>query len=236
MGPFVGAGLIDSINPCAMLVLVFFVWLVFYLCRRSQDILVVGILFIVSIFITFSFLEFGTFEKFRSLELYYLLSKVLYLFIGIVMIFSGIFKVRDWWISLRGGDFKKTFLKTPALLSAKNHEGLSKRNSWVKLGMISLLSGFVFAFLASVCRGQPYLTMLAYISGAQHQKVPALLYVVIYNFLTVVPLLSVFLLIFLGVQSGGLARFWEKHFSKVKIVQAGVLLGLGFGLLFMFRS
>ena len=50
----------------------------------------------------------------------------------------------------------------------------------------------------------------------------------------VVPLIVVFLLAFLGVESGDLARFVERNTATVKLFTALLFLGLGLWLIYAF--
>ncbi len=229
---FIGAGLIDGMSPYAMVVVLFFLWFVFSFCQNGGEFLAVGICFIMSVFLTMSLVELGVFEKFRILEIYELLVRVFFQAVAVMMLILGFSNFRDWKRCVEGKK-EGACARLPFLLQAQAPRHSRAVRSKISLIAISIVSGFIFSFLASVCRGQPFLTMLAYTSGAQNQKLTAFLYVVVYNLLAILPLVSIFFVVLWLLQLKGLAERVEKNFSKIKIINAGVLFGLGFGLLYM---
>lgn len=77
----VGAGLIDGINPCAFATIIFFISFLGVAGYKKKELANIGIFFILAVFITYFLLGFGLFNFLFHLQIYDLLSKVLYILI-----------------------------------------------------------------------------------------------------------------------------------------------------------
>ena len=241
--PFLKAGLLDSLTPCTFTALVFFVALFYFVSFKKQEIAVLGICFVLSVFLTNIFVELGTFEPFRNLELFSLISKSLYLFIGFLAVILGLFNLSDWWSYLRFHDPAKFIIKTPMILESKSrmadgqiiNQSLKEKTGFLfGLGFAAVVSGFFIALLKSTCQGQLYLPVFVSLFETPAFKMKAITYVILYSLLSVFPFFLVLFFILSRASLRKLAKVFDGHVSKFKIISAAVFLGLGFGLIFMF--
>ena len=86
------AGLIDGINPCAFTVIVFFMSFLALQGYRKRELVVIGLTFIFSVFLTYLLLGVGIFQFLYRLEGFFLVSRIINFAVGIfsiVLSFSG---------------------------------------------------------------------------------------------------------------------------------------------------
>ncbi len=96
-----------------------------------------------------------------------------------------------------------------------------------RLVLSALVTGFLVSILEAVCTGQLYLPTIAFVLKSTPLKLQALLYLVIYNLMFILPLLIIFLLALFGVTSGQFANFLKKNLAGVKIIMVLVFFSLG---------
>ena len=232
--PFVISGFWEGFSPCAFSILVFFAASLVFLSFGKKEKKVFGALFIFAALGTLCLIEAGFFESFRSLELFSVMSQAAYIFLGVFSIVLGMLSMRDWWMCQKGEGSEKSFLKISGILGGGEDSRMG--SSLYRLGFFAILFGFLAAFFQSVCRGQVYFSMMLYFFGAEHQKIKAIFYIIVYNLFSVVPLILVFWIVFRAATDNRWKEYIRAHFSAVKIISAAVFFGLGFGLLFMFVS
>ncbi len=240
-------GLIDGINPCAFTVLVFFMSFLAFVGYRKKQMFVLGAFFILAVFITYLLIGLGLFEFFRRLEAFAFLSNLIYLLTAILALVLGAFSFYDYWVFKKTGNPEKVILKLPEIIKRQIHavikdktdkrsdEGLA-RGSVLKLAFAALSSGFIVSILESVCTGQLYLPTIVYVLSVEHLRLRALLYLLLYNLMFIMPLSVIFVFALLGMTSEGFAKIAKKHLAKIKFATAIVFLGLGLALLFIIRK
>lgn len=231
------AGLADGINPCAFTVLVFFIsFLTFAGYSRSQ-MFIIGLIFIFSVFITYFLVGLGMFESLRRLEIFHILSRVIYVITGAAAFILGGVSLYDFWIFRRTRDPEKMKLQLPALVKHQIHKiirtDLGRKKAFFSLIVATLICGFLVSFLELICTGQLYLPTIVYILKVETLRLKALLYLVLYNIMFVVPLLIILLLAAGGVTSQGFAKLAGKNLAGIKLITAFIFFGLGLLLFFM---
>lgn len=225
--PFIKSGFWAGLTPCAFLNIVFFAFVFLYLplTRKKKDL--AGVVFILSIFGTYYFLELGVFEAFRQSEIFEILVRGFYLLSGVVLVILGSMSLYDWYFLKRYRSDEKILLKFPGTVNSPEKNNLAHL---ARLLIFPGISGFLMALLSSHCRG--YLTLSSILSLVidGQMKVKTVVYNSLYNIMSVLPLILVFCLL----KSGMFQKIASSNIARAKIMSSGVLLGLGFGLLFMF--
>lgn len=244
----VGAGLIDGINPCAFTVLVFFISFLSFAGYKRQQIIILGSFFILAVFITYILIGIGLFEFFRRLEVFYFLSRLIYIATAIIAIGLGIFSLYDYWIFKKTNNPEAMKLKLPAFVKNQIHKVIREKTdlqrggpdipavSKFKLAFAALSSGFMVSILESICTGQMYLPTIIYVLGFAKLKLRALEYLLLYNLMFVLPLIGIFMLGLFGMTSEGFAKLARRNLAKIKIITAAVFFGLGIGLLLIIKK
>jgi hypothetical protein len=78
-----------------------------------------------------------------------------------------------------------------------------------------------------VCTGQVYLPTIIFVTGVPELRANAFLYLVLYNLMFIVPLIVIFVLVYLGTTYLQLAGFMRRHVALVKALTAVLFTSLG---------
>jgi cytochrome c biogenesis protein CcdA/fibronectin type 3 domain-containing protein len=215
LGMVVGAAIIDSINPCAISVLIFLLMFLTSLGNRRR-VLLVGIAYIVTVFLVYLIAGIGllTFLQSTSMTLYvYYAAAVLSIAIGAINIKDYVFP----------GD--KPTVAIPESRKPLIKKYIEKASVPAAVGLGAMVSLFELP-----CTGGIYLAILSLVGNNMtlDQGMP---YLVLYNLIFVLPLAIILVLIYFGV-SAKKANEWrlEKR-SKLRLVIGVVMLVLGAGML-----
>jgi cytochrome c biogenesis protein CcdA len=228
------AGLIDGLNPCAFATIVFLVSYLSFLGKQSREILTYGIIFTFGVFIAYIIAGVGLMAGFRQLSGFPLVTKGIYLVIGIFAFVLGIISFYDY-VLFRRGEITKMKLQLPMVLKKKIHGIIRKQTRSTKAGFLgTFVLGFVIAATEVVCTGQVYLPTIGYIMTVPELRAYAFLNLILYNIMFIIPLVGVFVAAFFGVTSEKMALQTKKHTGTVKLLTAMLFIGLGL-FLFFFR-
>jgi cytochrome c biogenesis protein CcdA len=96
-----------------------------------------------------------------------------------------------------------------------------------RLVLSALITGFLVSVLELICTGQTYLPTITFILKTTPLKLPALAYLLLYNFMFVAPLFIIFAFALFGATSGQFSKILQKHLPIIKILMAIVFFGLG---------
>lgn len=225
------AGLADGVNPCAFAVFVLFISYLAYLGKKQRKIVLAGLSFILAVFTTYLLVGIGILLFMRRLAIYSTVSHILNVSIGILAIILGSVSLYDYYLS-RKGKLESMKLQLPRSIKDQIHRFVRKTKGSKFLIPFSFATGIVISLFELGCTGQIYLPTIAFVVGDPGMQAQALGYLLLYNFMFIVPLLAVFALVGMGVQSQKLASITQKHTGKTKLLIATILFVLG-GLLLM---
>jgi len=245
----ISAGLIDGINPCAFTVIVFFISFLALQGYKKRELVVIGLCFIFAVFLTYFLLGLGIFNFLYRLGGFWLVTRIANISIGIFSILLGIFAIYDFLKYKKTGETEGLLLQLPPSVKNRIHyviglhyrktkssqpEQLERHKHIFKLIVTALVTGFLVSILEAVCTGQTYLPTISFILKTTTLKLQALSYLVVYNFMFIVPLLVIFVFALLGITSEQFANFLKKHLLAIKIMMA--ILFLGFGIFLIWRT
>jgi hypothetical protein len=236
----IGAGFVDGINPCAFTVIVFFISFLALQGYRKRELIAIGLCFIFSVFMTYLLIGLGIFSFFYRMSHFWLLAKIINYSIGTFCIALGFFAVYDFLKFKKTGETAGLALQLPKAVKNQIHkvigihyrvnkstESITHRRPLFKLIMSALITGFLVSLLEAVCTGQTYLPTITFILKTTSLKLQALEYLLLYNFMFVVPLLAIFILALFGVTSGQFSQFLKKHLLAIKVLMAVSFFGFG---------
>jgi len=240
----ISAGLGDGINPCAFTVIIFFISFLSLQGYRKRELIAIGLSFILAVFLTYILIGLGLFNIIYSLEKFSLVRKIFNISIGIFSITLGVLSVYDLV------QFKKTrhaeglILQLPEAVKNQIHKIIGwhyrkpkesgKRDSRPHISRLilsALVTGFLISFLELVCTGQLYLPTIKFVMETTAFKFQALIYLLLYNVMFIMPLCVIFLLALLGVTSEEFSKILKRHLEEIKILMAILFFALGVFLL-----
>lgn len=235
----ISAGLIDGINPCAFTVMVFFISFLMVQGYRKRELIIVGLSFIFSIFLTYILIGIGIFGFLYRLKNLWLMAKVFNLTIGIFSIILGVLAVYDFFKFKKTRSTDKLLLQLPVAVKNQIHSIIAihyrkskgsqepSRMLIFRLVLSALITGLLVSLLETVCTGQIYLPTISFVLKTTHLKLPALGYLLLYNLMFILPLLAIFFLSLWGLTAQQFAKVLKKHLLSIKILMAGLFFALG---------
>ena len=236
----IAVGLIDGINPCAVTVIVFFMSFLAFQGYRKREIVVIGLIFIFSVYLTYVLIGLGIFQFLYRLQSFWLLTKIINITVGVISIIFSIYALYDFI------QYKKTKSTDDMLLSLpkgiknqihkvigvhyrahnKPQEGAFKKHL-LGLALSALITGFLVSVLEAVCVAKIYLPTIVFVLKTTTLKLKALSYLLLYNLLFVLPLFIIFLFALFGTSSERFSAILKGHLGTIKILMGIMFLGLG---------
>ncbi|MFH1504320.1 MAG: hypothetical protein ABIH08_02890 [Candidatus Omnitrophota bacterium] len=232
------SGLADGVNPCAFAVMVFFISFLAVYGYRKREIVLVGIAYCLAVFITYLLIGLGFFKFFYMLEEAYLFIRIFYYFISGFCFLTGGAALFDYFKFKKTGKAQDAVLQLPKFFKKRINFVIGshmreKKQSALGLIITSFLVGFLVSLLEAVCTGQVYLPTIVFILKNTSLKLKAAGYLVLYNFMFILPLIIIFLLSLLGVSSAKFNNFLKRNAGRIKIILAIVFFTLGVLVLFL---
>jgi len=173
------SSVIDSINPCAFSVLILTIAFLMSLGRDRNTILRIGGVYVFGIFLTYVFIGLGILQALQFLNVPHFMAKMG----AVVLIIVGSINIIN--------DFFPSFpikIKIPQF-AHKRIANLMEKGTLPAIFLLGIMVG-LYEF---PCTGGPYLMIL----GLLHDKetyLSGFLYLVLYNFIFVLPLLTILLI------------------------------------------
>jgi cytochrome c biogenesis protein CcdA len=222
--PVLIGGLLDGVNPCAFTTLIFLLASLALAGRGRRDVLVIGLLFSLSVFVTYLAVGLGFFTALRAAAGYAAVSLVLrWILFAVLLVFAGL-SIYDFF-KIRAGKPAEIVLQLPLGLKQRIHAAIRSRVRTAAIAGSSLVLGFLVSIFEFACTGQVYLPTLAYLVRIR-ENTRALPLLLLYNLGFIAPLLAVFAAAYLGVGSKAITRFFQNHMAAVKVGLAVFFLGL----------
>jgi len=214
----VWAAVVDSINPCAISSLVFFMSLLSVANIGVRRMGLAGVSFLVACFITYMAMGFGLLKILEFLTAFHGVKRIIELLLMVMMLVFAFLSFRDAFRYHRTGRSEDVSLKLPAALQARIHRvmktGLRRRNLIV--GGLGI--GVSVTLLESVCTGQVYVPVLVMMIKSGQSMLRSALYLCLYNVIFVLPLAIVLALTCAGMSTPALVNWSRKNVTISKIL------------------
>lgn len=219
LGTVLVTAAIDSINPCAIGVLILMISVLLASGQNTKRLLVIGSLYILSVFVVYLLAGVGLMYFFARLPL--VLTEYIAITVGVLIIFAGLLEIKDYfwygrWFSL---SIPKGFAK-------KIHDKSSK----ITVVGVILLGAFVSA-VELPCTGAPYLAIITLLS--QYFDFTALMLLVLYNIVFVSPLLVILLLVATGRKLHDIKKWKQSNRAYMRLLIGLLLIAMGWLLMFI---
>jgi len=220
------SGLIDGINPCAFATIIFFISYLTLINRKGRDILWVGGMFALSVFLTYFLIGTGALKMITSLSFLPLVRKIFVLVTAALALILGGVSLFDYLQFKKKGTTKDAKLQLPPFLKNLIHSAIRKNVKLSNYILMAAVTGFIVSLLELACTGQIYLPTIMFISTIPDLKANALLYLLFYNLMFIVPLVLVFSFTYWGTTSAQWAELTNKNFGKIKMAMTLLFFGL----------
>ncbi|MGQ9681432.1 MAG: hypothetical protein ACUVX9_02725 [Anaerolineae bacterium] len=220
------AGLVDGLNPCAFATIVFFISYLSFAGRKGREILLVGGMFALGVFLTYLGVGVGLLKALAALPFLPAVSRYLYGFTALLCLILAAGSLYDWY-QMRRGRPDEMKLKLPTRLRRQINRVIREGANVRAIAGVALVTGVVISLIELACTGQVYLPTIIFVLGVPALRARGLLYLLLYNVLFVLPLVVVFVLAYWGTTSERLGQFVNKRTGVIKLATAGLFVLLG---------
>ena len=204
---------IDSINPCAIGVLILMISVMLGAKQSTSRMLLLGGLYVFSVLVVYFLAGLGLLYFLSTIPLW--ITEYLSISVGILIISAGILEIKDFFW------YGKWFsLTIPGRFVEKIHL-LSNRTT---VPGVILLGAFVSA-VELPCTGAPYLAIITMLS--QYFDFTAFLLLILYNIIFVLPLVAILAAVMLGTKVQDLARWKQSSRAHMRLAIGIILIILG---------
>lgn len=220
------AGLADGFNPCAFSIVIVLAGILAAGGRGRKARLLGGLAFCASSFLTYMAMGMGLMHLVRAMEEMRLVHNILMAVLSCILFILAFLSVRDAFryrkenvpsaIALQLPDCVKKLIRSQAEASWKGHAVV----------VSGFVCGFVVTLLDSLCTGQIYVPLVAFISNESADARPFWL-LLIYNLAFIAPLVTLFVVSALGISSQRLSHWSKRNVFPSKIAMAFVFAALG---------
>ncbi|MBN2518117.1 MAG: hypothetical protein JXB14_04685 [Candidatus Altiarchaeota archaeon] len=210
-------GLIDGFNPCAFFVLTMLLSLLVYAKSRKR-MLIIGLTFVfISGFVYFLFMT-AMYSAIKSLNE----IKLLAIIGGVIALTMGVINLKDFFFFKKGVSLTISEDKKPKLY--KRMRGLLKAESFIALIVGTIVLAFVVNSYELICTAGLPLVYGNLLNAQQVDFLTSIMYLVLYNFFYVIPLLAIVLFF---VKSLGGMKMTQEQGELLKAISGFMMLGFG---------
>jgi cytochrome c biogenesis protein CcdA len=214
LGLVIGSAAIDSINPCAIGVLILMISVVLGGNKGTKRLISVGLAYIGAIFMTYLIAGLGLVYFFTKVPI--VIAEYLSMLVAALIILAAVIEVKEFFWYGKGFS-----LQIPTKFAKKIHEWSASKTSI--FGVMTL-----GAFVAAVelpCTGAPYLAIITVLRI--NFNLQAFFMMVLYNFIFVSPLLVILFMVAGGTKISKVAKFKEDGKGLMRLLMGLLLAALG---------
>lgn len=214
LGLVIGSAAIDSINPCAIGVLILMVSVILGGGKSTTRLLLLGGAYIFAIFATYLIAGLGLVYFFSEIPI--VIAEYLSIAVGLLVVLAGILEIKDYFWYGKGFS-----LQIPTFFAKKIHEYSTEKST--VLGVM-----FLGAFVAAVelpCTGAPYLAIITILRI--DFNFTALMLMVLYNLIFVAPLLVILFMVAGGAKISSVSKWKEDSKGLMRLFMGLLLAALG---------
>jgi len=205
--------LIDSINPCAIGVLILLVSTLLAGSKTKTQILRIGLIYIAAVYVTYFLAGLGLMFFLRSIPLW--VSQYISIVVGSIVVFAGLIEIKDFFWYGKGFS-----LQIGSDKAKKIHKYMEK----VTVPGVIFLGAFV-AGVELPCTGGPYLAITLILS--QNFNIWTLILLAIYNVIFVLPLVVILGMVFFGTKIQAVKHWKQSGRSLMRLAIGIILILLG---------
>ena len=216
-----GAAVVDSINPCAIAVLLILLTALMIASGDKKRALYGGLAFTLSIYITYFLFGLGLLQLIAITNIAGIIAKI----VGVIALIIGLANIKDFFFYGGGGfvmEIPRNWRPT-----------LKKILNGVTSPLGAFFAGFVVTLFELPCTGGPYFFVIGLLSQAEDivSIIPTLLF---YNVVFIIPLLLIVFAVYFGVSSIEKAEAWkEKNLRVLHLVAGIIMIALGIWVFFI---
>lgn len=212
--------LVDSINPCAIGVLVLLISTMMSLAHNRHRMLGLGLLYVTVVYITYFSAGLGLLYSIQKLNI----ADVIGMIVGSLVIVLGIIEIKDFFWYGRG---------ISLTIPKRYIERIKTYSQKASIPGVMFL-GFFVAAVELPCTGGPYLAITTIL--AKDFNWIALWYLALYNLIFVLPLLAIVLITYFTSEVSKIEAWKQKYKHWMRLAAGLVMIALGILLILYARG
>lgn len=214
LGLVIASAAIDSINPCAIGVLILMVSVILGQGGGTRRLLLNGGAYIFAIFATYLLAGLGLVYAFATIPI--VVAEYLSLAVASLVVLAAVLEIKDYFFYGKGFS-----LQIPKYFANKIHEYSTKKTT---LWGVMALGAFVAA-VELPCTGAPYLAIITILRI--DFNLTAFLLMVLYNLIFVAPLIIILIMVAGGAKISKVSKWKEESKGTMRLFMGLLLAGLG---------
>lgn len=214
LGIVITSAAIDSINPCAIGVLILMVSVILGQGGGTRKLLLNGLAYIGAIFFTYLIAGMGLVYFFANIPI--LIAEYLSLFVGSLVVLAGLFEIKDYFWYGKGFS-----LQIPKYFANKIHKYSTEKTS---VWGVMFLGAFV-ALVELPCTGAPYIAIITILRIDFNMIAFGMM--VLYNLIFVLPLIIILFMVAGGAKISDVSKWKEDSKGTMRLFMGLLLAALG---------
>lgn len=210
------SGLVDSINPCAFAVMIFLLTFLLQVSSDMKRVVKAGLAYIASVYVTYFLSGIGFLSVVQLMGATGIVVKAS----AVVAILAGLVNIKDYFWYGRGFTLKIPDSKKETI------------ERWVHKANVpgAMVLGVLVALFELPCTGGVYLAILALMADTL-TKAKAVMYLLLYNFMFVAPLVVILALVLGGMKADHIESWRQSKKNFMKLAMGILLVSLGAAML-----
>lgn len=217
-----GAAVIDSINPCAIGVILFLSSVLLKVSAQKETLLRLGGIYIATVYVVYTLSGLGLIW-FQHALIRRGFAEVVGVTVGIFVVALGLIDVKDFFWYGKGISLE---------IPPRAKEKITSMAEQISFLGVMTLGGFV-ALVELPCTGGPYLAITAILAKSFDKQ--AFFYLLLYNFIFVLPLLVILFMIYYGASTLKLKRWRQEQRRWMNLASGVLMISLGSLLILYYR-
>lgn len=211
----VSAGLLNSLNPCAISLLLLYIAMMFSAQKSREAILAFGFFYITSLYVTYFLVGLGL------LRASVIIFPNFFVKAGAVLaIFFGLMNIKEYF-------FPKLPFHIKIPMKTRQIVGEIAFKATIPA---AILLGALIAISTLPCSGAVYLATLSYLR-AKETVASGIAYLLLYNLMFVLPLIVIYLVATNRIVTEKMINWQEQNGRKMHLVLAAVMILMGVAIL-----
>ncbi len=204
---------IDSVNPCAIGVLILMVSTILSQNKSVKQMLLLGGIYVLSIFVVYVAAGLGLMYFLTNIPLW--ITEFISISVGALIILAGLIELKDFFWYGRG-----LSLAIPVSIS-KKLSGMASRTTVVGV----ILLGMFVAGVELPCTGAPYLAIITLLS--RYFDFTAFVLLILYNVIFVLPLIIILIMVAFGAKVYDIKAWKQSNRGYMRLFAGLLLIVLG---------
>jgi len=219
-----GAGLVNGLNPCAFVTIVFFLSYLAFVGRQGRQVLLVGATFTLGVFVAYLLAGLGLSRLLESLGSVQLtLKRLMFSFTAVLCLALAGISLHDY-LKARQGKIDEMKIRLSLDLRRHVHRVIRQGAQVRAFYPVAFGVGAIVSLIQLTCTSPIYIGIVFLVHEVPEMQANAYLYLLLYNLAYIVPLVVIFVLAYFGTSSEQLGNFITQRTAPIKLLTAVVFL------------